>query len=113
MTHRTFVTLCSILDPHLWKQVTRLRMPVDVDEQVAVTLWRLASNIEYRTISQLFGLLISTVCIIVLKTCEVMAWHLLPEYVHILKEDKLREVVEEFEHLWGFPQVAVLPVYNI
>ena len=64
MSRRTFVALCSILDPRLRKQATRLRMPVDVDEQVAVTLWRLASNIEYRTISQLFGLGISTVCTI-------------------------------------------------
>ena len=106
MTWTTFVTLCSIFDPHFLKQVTRLRMPVDVDEQIAVTLWRLASNIEYRTILQLFGLGISTVCTIVLKTCEVMAQHLLPEYVWIPNEDKLREVVQEFEHLWGFPQVA-------
>ena len=50
VTRSTFVKLCSMLDPHLRKEVTRLRMPVDIDAQIAVTLWRLASNIEYRTI---------------------------------------------------------------
>ena len=84
----------------------QLPMPVDVDEQIAVTLWRLASNIEYRTISHLFKLGISTVCTIVLKTCEVMTLHLLPEYVCISNENKLREVVEEFDHLWGFLQIG-------
>ena len=31
-------------------------MPIPVDKQIAVTIWRLATNIEYRTISALFGL---------------------------------------------------------
>ena len=106
MTRSTFVKLCSILDPHLHKQVTRFRMPVDVDQQIAVTLWRLATNIEYRTISELFGLGLSTVCTIVLKTCKVIAQHLLPKYVCIPTGEKLQDVVDEFEHLWGFPQVA-------
>ena len=45
-------------------------------------------------------------CNIVLKTCRVMAQQLLPKYVCIPDEDRLKEIVDEFEHLWGFPQVA-------
>ena len=44
------------LRPYIEKQSTRMRSPVGVDKRVAVTLWRLATNIEYRTLSQLFGI---------------------------------------------------------
>ena len=46
------------------------------------------------------------VCSIVLKTCSVIAEHLLPRYVCMPSEDKLREIDGEFENLWGFPQVV-------
>ena len=61
---------------------------------------------EYRTIAALFGLGVSTVCTIVLKTCDVIAKHLLPHYICMPNEQKLQEIVDEFENLWGFPQVA-------
>ena len=86
LTRSTFVLLCCKLCPYLKKEVTFFRQPVAVDEQVAVTLWRLATNIEYRTIAGLFGLGISTVCTIVLKTCRVISKHLLPLYVTLPKD---------------------------
>ena len=99
MSRRTFVQLCTELGPHPRKQVTQMMLPVSVDEQVAVTMWRLATNIEYRTISALFGLGISTVCTIVNKTCSIISICLLPKYVHIPQEQKLREVIDDFENL--------------
>ena len=81
-------------------------MPVDVDEQLAVTIWRLATNIEYRTILALFGLGISTVCEIVHRTCQVFSEHLLPRNVKIPTKDRLREIVQQFEVLWGFLQTV-------
>ena len=78
-------------------------MPIPVDKQIAVTIWRLAMNIEYRTISALFGIGISTVCIIV---CNTITQYLLPKYVKMPCQDRLREIVQEFETLWGFPQVV-------
>ena len=105
LTRPTFVMLCSVLEPFIKKQTAHFRLPVAVDEQVAVTLWRLATNVEYRTIASLFGLGISTVCVIVLNTCHVMAKNL-SKFVCMPKEDDLRMIVKEFEVLWGFPQVA-------
>ena len=106
MKRLTFVALCSELRPYLRKRISRFRLPVPVDQRIAVTLWRLATNVEYRTIAALFGLGISTVCSIVLKTCSVIAEHRLPRYVCMPSEDKLREIDGEFENLWGFPQVV-------
>ena len=81
-------------------------MPVSVEERVAVTTWKLATNVEYRTLSNLFGLGRSTVCTIVVETCNAIATHLLPVYVQIPRGEKLKEIVKGFEDMWGFPQAA-------
>lgn len=87
-------------------QVTNFRVPVTVEERVAVTVWKLATNIEYRTLSSLFGLGRSTVGKIVVETCRAIATHLLPQYVYIPNGERLKEIVEGFETFWGFPQAA-------
>lgn len=87
-------------------QTTCLRMPVTVEERVAVTIWKLATNVEYRTLAALFGLGRSTVGMIVLETCQSISSHLLPHYVKIPHGSKLREIVDGFETCWGFPQAA-------
>lgn len=62
-----------------------MREPVSTERKLAITLWKLATNIEYRRISQLFGLGRSTVCTIVLKTCNAIIEILLPKYVRMPK----------------------------
>ena len=37
---------------------------------VAITLWKLATNIEYRTLSEMFGVGNSRVGIVVIETCK-------------------------------------------
>ena len=87
-------------------QVTRWRIHVDVETRVAVTIWKLATNVEYRTLSALFGLGLSTVGAIVVETCEAIATNLLPRYVRIPQGDRLKEIVDGFETCWGFPQAV-------
>lgn len=106
MKRETFCLLCLELKPFIAKQVTRFRLPIDVDEQVAILLWRLATNTEYRTIAALFGVGISTVCSIVHKLAGIVVQFLLPKYVCIPPENKLKQIIAEFESLWGFPQVV-------
>ena len=81
-------------------------MPVSVEERVAITVWKLATNVEYRTLSALFGLGRSTVCTIVIETSHTIASRLLPQYVQIPQGERLKEIVEGFETYWGFPQAA-------
>ena len=66
----------------------------------------MATNVEYRTLSELFGIGKSTVGEIVIETCNAIATRLLPQYVYIPKGEKLKEVVEGYETYWGFPQAA-------
>lgn len=104
MSMDTFLTVCNRLRPHIERQATNYREPISVEVRVAVTVWRLATNTEYRTISALFGLGRSTVCEIVLETCEMIAHHLMPRYVAIPNDEGLREIVDGFNSRWGFPQ---------
>ena len=71
-----------------------------------MTIWRLATNVDYRTLSELFGIGQSTVGGIVIETCNAIATCLLPQYVYIPEGEKLKEMVEGFETYWGFPQAA-------
>ena len=82
--------------PHLSKK-TRLRRPISVDESVAVTLWRLATYVEYRTISCLLGLGTFTVGKIVLETCEVIVKVLLPKFMKFSSsESSVKEIADGF-----------------
>ena len=106
LTKDTFDILCNELRPNLEQQVTRFRDPIGVEARVAVTVWKLATNIEYCTIAALFGLGRSTVGEIVLDTCCAIVRHLLPRYVHVPWNEKLREIVNGFQSRWGFPQTV-------
>ena len=41
-----------------------------------------------------------------LDTCDATTSYLLPRYVHVPLNDRLKEVVDGFEHRWGFPQTV-------
>lgn len=90
---------------HCIVQVTTFRSPVTVEERVAVTVWKLATNIEHRKLSNLFGLGQSTVGKIVVETCRVITMYLLPQYVYVPSGEKLKVIVDGFETCWGFPQL--------
>ena len=69
-------------------------MPVTVEKRVAVTIWKLAMNIEYRTLAGLFGQRNSTVGKIDAELCCAIAKHLLSVHVFIPSTEKLKEVVD-------------------
>ena len=54
----------------------------------------------------MFGLGRSTACEIVLDTCEVIAHHLMPKYVRVPQNESLREIIDDFQCRWGFPQTV-------
>ena len=66
MSYETFNLLVKELKPSVERRDTILRRAVPVEERVAVTIWRLETNVEYRTLAALFGQGRSTVGEIVL-----------------------------------------------
>ena len=64
MSHAMFYYLCNELRPEIIKQDTRFRRAVSVEKRVAITLWRLATNGDYRSVGHMFGVAKGTVCVI-------------------------------------------------
>ena len=60
MSRGTFLYLCAELKSYVKKEDTVMR-----EQRVAIALWRLATNGDYRTIAHLFGVSRASVCLIV------------------------------------------------
>lgn len=99
----TFWYLCTVLRGQLQHSST-VRAAVPVETRMAITLWRLGANVEYRTISHLFGVGISTACVIVHEVCKAIVDVLLKRYIRHPTGPQAMEVVRGFEQRWGFPQ---------
>ena len=106
MSQRTFDFLCQELEPYLAREDTRFRQAINVRKRVAVALWRLATNADYRTIGHLFGISKGSVCVIVDEFCRIMSEIMLPSYIKIPTGEDLDKVIETFNQKWGFPQCA-------
>ena len=105
MIQETFLYhVCNELRPYIEKQDTKLRKAIPVEKRVAITLWRLASNADYRTIGHLFGVSKGYVCVINKEVCMAITTILAPKYIQIPSGNNLKEVINGFEHKWGFPQ---------
>eukprot|EP00057_Strongylocentrotus_purpuratus_P005496 XP_003731101.1 PREDICTED: putative nuclease HARBI1 [Strongylocentrotus purpuratus] len=104
MSWQTFNFLCGQLRPIIQKMDTKFRVAIRVEHRVAITLWRLATNVEYRTIAQMFGVGTSTVCCIVHQVCRAIVVTLANDMIRIPRGDAAADVVREFEVKWGFPQ---------
>ena len=99
----TFVYLCNELRTSLQRSDT-VRASVSVEKRVAIALWRLGTNIEYRSLSNLVGVGASTACIIVHEVCDAIVRTLLKKYIYIPVGNEAIEIVEGFKEKWGFPQ---------
>ena len=103
ISRRTFHFLCTQLSPVL-KRKELVRKPLPVDEKVAITLWRLGTNLEYRSLAHLFGVGLSTVCVTVQEVCTSIVNVLMTRYIRVPTGEAAQTVVDGFLHTWGFPQ---------
>ena len=55
MSRSTFLYLCNELRAEISKTDTDMRPAISVEKRVALTLWFMSTNSDYRTIGQLFG----------------------------------------------------------
>ena len=86
--------------------LTRFRRAIPPPQRIAVALWRLATSVEYRTISHLFGIGRSTACEIVHEVTHAITQTLLPRYIQLPQGQDLDDVIREFESMKQFPQVG-------
>ena len=70
---------------------------LSVEQQVAATLWCLATPTEYQTIAHLFGIACSTVSETVHEVCHCIVDVLLNEYIKSPSDNRLDCIVDEFK----------------
>lgn len=81
------------------------RHPITVEKRVLISIWRLATNIEFRTLGRMFGIGRSTACEITEEFTRAVVQNLMPRYIHFpVTKEGFREVVDGFLNRWGFPQ---------
>ncbi|XP_071962759.1 uncharacterized protein [Antedon mediterranea] len=103
MTRGPFHLLCNQLHPHIVRMDTRMRRPVSVIKLVAMTLYRLATGESFRTISNLFGVGMTTAYEAFWDVCIALCTNLKPMYVKRPKGDEVQRMLQIFEHKFGFP----------
>ncbi|XP_052407883.1 uncharacterized protein LOC127953028 [Carassius gibelio] len=104
MSKDTFMYLCRRLQPQLERQDTNYRLCITIEKRIAIALWKLATNSEYRSISHLFGIGVATVCRCVHDFCSAVEKVLMPEVIKLPNSEKLKEMATYFERRWGLPQ---------
>ncbi|XP_030612228.1 protein ANTAGONIST OF LIKE HETEROCHROMATIN PROTEIN 1 [Archocentrus centrarchus] len=100
----SFDYICSRLSHALQRKNTNYRLCVPVRKRVAIAIWKLATNSEYRAVSHLFGVGISTVFNCVQDFCSAVIEVLLPEHITFPDTGKLVEMASYFSSHWGVPQ---------
>lgn len=94
-----FLQLCNIIQPHLQRETTTFRKPVPVEHRVEVGIWRLATNVEFRTISHLFGIGQSIAVTIANQVASVTV-----NNIRIPSEQEFKIIIQGFRDRWSFPQ---------
>ncbi|XP_029918172.1 protein ANTAGONIST OF LIKE HETEROCHROMATIN PROTEIN 1 [Myripristis murdjan] len=104
VSRESFQYICDNIKDILAKQDTNYRLCVPVQKRIAIAIWKLATGGEYRTISHLFGVGLSTVFNCVQEFCNAVIRVLLP--VHIVQPDatKMIEMARFFSSRWRVPQ---------
>ncbi len=88
----TFQLICELLRPKLAKRNTRFRQSISVDKGVAIALWRMATNVEFRTIGALFGVGRSTACLVVHQVAKAIVF-LQRQFLKFPTGDALKETI--------------------
>jgi len=70
---------------------------VSLENRVVITLWTLASLVEYRTVRHLFEVGCSTFCEIFNETCEAIVKHLLHKYISFPPVECYQQFINNFE----------------
>ena len=106
MSQSTFMYLCDELWPSIERSNTEMRRAVPTEMRVALMLWFLATGADYRTISHLFGVSKSTVCLVSKYVCSAIVKSLLLHYIRFPTGTALKEIVGGCKHDVGFSQCA-------
>lgn len=105
MSKTNFLNLCSELREHIQRRETIMRRPVDVQQQVAITLYYLSDEGRLRKTANAFGVSRPTVSIVVRRVTRAITTFLGPKYIQLpFTEDAVESKVKDFFERHLVPQ---------
>ncbi|XP_063775475.1 putative nuclease HARBI1 [Pseudophryne corroboree] len=105
MSRPTFQYLLDLLTPALTMQTTHYRTPIQPRRRLVIALWWYATPGEYRTISCLFGVGISTVCSVIHQVTKAILDTLYKRFICLPQGQCLDDTIKGFVQC-GYPQCA-------
>ena len=105
MRRDTFFKLCSELRPYIERQITNMRQPIDVEKQVAATLYYLSDEGRLRKTANAFGISRASTSIIIRRVTQAISMHMGPKYITLPKtEEAVKDKITNFFSAHGVPQ---------
>ncbi|XP_065134336.1 uncharacterized protein [Paramisgurnus dabryanus] len=96
MSRESFEYVLQLVKPTLERKTTGWRKPLEPRLRLAVVLWWYATPSEYRTISCLFGVGISTVCMLVRQVTCALKTTLCKRFICLPQGQRLQETIDGF-----------------
>ena len=88
----SFYILCDKLRPYIMKNATQMRKPIDVEKQVAVTLYYLADQGRMRKTANAFGIAKCAVSKIIYRVTKALKIYLGPKFIKLpITEEEVTE----------------------
>lgn len=105
MSRSTFEFILGLVEVKLRRKSTRWRKALEPRRRLAVVLWWYATPSEYRTISCLFGVGLSTVCTLVRQVTSALNSSLLKQFINLPEGEILQNTLRGFAGR-GYPLCA-------
>ena len=105
MSKDNFLQLCSLLRPYIERKATPARAPIDVERQVALTLYYLSDEGRMRKTANAFGLSRSSVSVVIRRVTHAITVYLGPQYITVpTTETAVNSHVAKFFNAFAIPQ---------
>lgn len=105
VTRATFDYLVELLGPAIKRRRTNYRVPIEPRRRLAIALWWFARSGEYRSIADMFGVGIATVCTIVRQVTAAIVERLYRRFVSLPRGQRLDDTIRAFKDRC-YPQCA-------
>ncbi|KAK2880658.1 hypothetical protein Q8A73_023356 [Channa argus] len=105
VSRATFNYLIELLGPAIKRRRTNYRVPIEPRRRLAITLWWFAWSGEYRSIADMFGVGIATVCTIVRQVTSAIVERLYDRFVSLPSGQRLDDTIAAFKDRC-YPQCA-------
>ncbi|XP_069744205.1 uncharacterized protein [Narcine bancroftii] len=105
MSCGTFHFMLELIEPHLKMHRPNLQRPLEPRLQLAVALWWYATPCEYQSISTIFGIGISTVCMVEQKVTAALRKFLDKRFISLPSGTRPQETIDGFAQR-GYPMCA-------